>query len=73
LSAAPTSPCLGACPALAEEKLARFEALIEWAQAVHRRLEVASGCDCETLEVRGLSTTVRADRATPSAGRSDAT
>lgn len=40
--------------ALAEHKLPQIEALIERARAVHRWLEVASACDCETLDVCGL-------------------
>jgi DNA-binding transcriptional MerR regulator len=40
--------------ALAEHKLPQIEALIERAQAVHRWLEAASACDCESLYVCGL-------------------
>lgn len=40
--------------ALAEHKLPQIEALIERAQAVHRWLEVASACECDTLDVCGL-------------------
>jgi MerR family redox-sensitive transcriptional activator SoxR len=40
--------------ALADHKLPQIEALIERAQAVHRWLEVASACDCDTLDVCGL-------------------
>jgi MerR family redox-sensitive transcriptional activator SoxR len=40
--------------ALAERKLPDIEALIERAQAVKRWLEVASACDCATVDVCGL-------------------
>jgi MerR family redox-sensitive transcriptional activator SoxR len=40
--------------ALAERKLPDIEALIERAQAVKRWLEVASTCDCATVDVCGL-------------------
>jgi MerR family transcriptional regulator, redox-sensitive transcriptional activator SoxR len=40
--------------ALAERKLPDIEALIERAQAVKRWLEVASSCDCATVDVCGL-------------------
>ena len=40
--------------ALAAHKLPEIDRLIERAQAVHRWLEVASACDCETLDVCGL-------------------
>ena len=40
--------------ALAENKLPQIEALIERAQAVHRWLEVASACECDTFDVCGL-------------------
>lgn len=39
---------------LAQRKLPEVEALIERAEAMKRWLTVASGCDCETLEVCGL-------------------
>jgi MerR family redox-sensitive transcriptional activator SoxR len=40
--------------ALAERKLPAIEALIERAEAVKRWLEVASACECSTLDVCGL-------------------
>ena len=40
--------------ALAAHKLPQIEALIARAQAVHRWLEVASACECETLDVCAL-------------------
>ena len=40
--------------ALAQRKLPDIEALIERAQAVKRWLEVASTCDCATVDVCGL-------------------
>jgi DNA-binding transcriptional MerR regulator len=40
--------------ALAERKLPDIEALIDRAQAVKRWLELARGCDCETVDVCGL-------------------
>jgi MerR family redox-sensitive transcriptional activator SoxR len=40
--------------ALAEHKLPQLEALIQRARAVHRWLEVASACECDTLDVCGL-------------------
>jgi MerR family transcriptional regulator, redox-sensitive transcriptional activator SoxR len=40
--------------ALADRKLPEIEALIERAQAVKRWLEVASACDCSTVDVCGL-------------------
>jgi MerR family transcriptional regulator, redox-sensitive transcriptional activator SoxR len=40
--------------ALAQRKLPDIEALIERAQAVKRWLEVASACDCATVDVCGL-------------------
>ena len=40
--------------ALAERKLPDIEALIERAQAVKRWLQIASACDCATVDVRGL-------------------
>jgi MerR family redox-sensitive transcriptional activator SoxR len=40
--------------ALAERKLPESEALIERARAVHRWLEAASACDCETFDVCAL-------------------
>lgn len=39
---------------LAERKLPDIDALIERAQAVRRWLQVASACDCATLDVCGL-------------------
>jgi MerR family redox-sensitive transcriptional activator SoxR len=39
---------------LAERKLPDIEALIERAQAVRRWLQVASACDCATVDVCGL-------------------
>ena len=39
---------------LAERKLPAIEALIERAQAVRRWLEVASACECDTLDVCAL-------------------
>jgi DNA-binding transcriptional MerR regulator len=40
--------------ALAERKLPDIDALIERAQAVRRWLQVASACDCATVDVCGL-------------------
>ena len=40
--------------ALAERKLPDIEALIERAQAVKRWLQIASACDCATVDVCGL-------------------
>jgi DNA-binding transcriptional MerR regulator len=40
--------------ALAAHKLPEVEALIVRAQAAHRWLELASACECETLDVCGL-------------------
>jgi MerR family redox-sensitive transcriptional activator SoxR len=40
--------------ALADRKLPEIQRLIERAQAVHRWLEVASACECDTLDVCGL-------------------
>ncbi len=39
---------------LAQRKLPEIEALIDRAEAMKRWLTVASGCDCETLDVCGL-------------------
>jgi MerR family redox-sensitive transcriptional activator SoxR len=39
---------------LAERKLPEIQALIERAQAVKKWLEVASACECSTLDVCGL-------------------
>jgi len=39
---------------LAERKLPDIEALIEQAQAMHRWLSAATGCDCDTLDVCAL-------------------
>ena len=40
--------------ALAERKLPEIEALIERARAVKRWLQIASACDCATVDVCGL-------------------
>ncbi|MGI8920074.1 MAG: MerR family transcriptional regulator [Solirubrobacteraceae bacterium] len=40
--------------ALAEQKLPAIDALIERAQAVRKWLEVATACECSTLDVCGL-------------------
>jgi MerR family redox-sensitive transcriptional activator SoxR len=40
--------------ALAERKLPAIDALIERAQAVRKWLEVATACECSTLDVCGL-------------------
>ena len=40
--------------AIAERKLPQIESLISRAQAVQRWLEVASACECQTLDVCGL-------------------
>jgi MerR family redox-sensitive transcriptional activator SoxR len=40
--------------ALAERKLPQIEALIQRAQAVHRWLDVASACECDTLDACAL-------------------
>jgi MerR family transcriptional regulator, redox-sensitive transcriptional activator SoxR len=39
---------------LAERRLPEIDALIERAKAVRRWLEVASACDCATVDVCGL-------------------
>jgi MerR family redox-sensitive transcriptional activator SoxR len=44
----------GRIRALAERKLPEIDALIERAQAVKRWLEVASACECATVDVCGL-------------------
>jgi MerR family transcriptional regulator, redox-sensitive transcriptional activator SoxR len=54
LFAAADAPAFERLRALAERKLPEIEALIARAQAVHRWLEVASACECETLDVCGL-------------------
>jgi MerR family redox-sensitive transcriptional activator SoxR len=54
LFAAADAPAFEQLRALAERKLPEIEALITRAQAVHRWLEVASACECETLDVCGL-------------------
>jgi len=54
LFAAADAPASEQLRALAERKLPEIEDLITRAQAVHRWLEVASACECETLDVCGL-------------------
>ena len=39
---------------LAEHKLPQIEALIERAEAVRRWLQIAGGCNCQTVDVCGL-------------------
>jgi DNA-binding transcriptional MerR regulator len=47
-------PARDSVRALAERKLPEIQALIERAHAVERWLEVASACECPTLDVCGL-------------------
>lgn len=47
-------PAYDSVRGLAERKLPEIEALIERAEAVKRWLEVASACECSTLDVCGL-------------------
>ena len=54
LFAAADAPAGEQLRTLAERKLPEIEALITRAQAVHRWLEVASACQCETLDVCAL-------------------
>jgi MerR family redox-sensitive transcriptional activator SoxR len=54
LFAAADAPAFEQLRALAERKLPEIEALITRAQAVQRWLEVASACECLTLDVCGL-------------------
>ena len=54
LFAAADAPAFEQLRALAERKLREIEALITRARAVHRWLEVASACECQTLDVCGL-------------------
>lgn len=54
LFAAADAPAYEQLRALAERKLPAIENLIARAQAVHRWLEVASACECQTLDVCGL-------------------
>jgi MerR family redox-sensitive transcriptional activator SoxR len=54
LFAAADEPASDRLRALADRKLPEIERLIERAQAVHRWLEVASACECQTLDVCGL-------------------
>ena len=54
LFAAADAPAFERLRALAERKLPEIEALIARAQAVHRWLQVASACECQTLDVCGL-------------------
>jgi MerR family transcriptional regulator, redox-sensitive transcriptional activator SoxR len=54
LFAAADAPAFEQLRALAERKLPAIEHLITRAQAVHRWLEVASACECQTLDVCGL-------------------
>jgi MerR family transcriptional regulator, redox-sensitive transcriptional activator SoxR len=54
LFAAADAPAFEQLRALAERKLPAIEDLIARAQAVHRWLEVASACECQTLDVCGL-------------------
>jgi MerR family redox-sensitive transcriptional activator SoxR len=54
LFAAADAPAFEQLRALADRKLPEIEALIARAQAVHRWLEVASACECQTLDVCGL-------------------
>jgi MerR family redox-sensitive transcriptional activator SoxR len=54
LFAAADAPAFEQLRALAERKLPEIESLITRAQAVHRWLEVASACECRTLDVCGL-------------------
>jgi DNA-binding transcriptional MerR regulator len=48
------APAYETVRALAELKLPAIEALIENAEAVKRWLEVATACECSTLDVCGL-------------------
>jgi MerR family redox-sensitive transcriptional activator SoxR len=50
----PSVPAYESVRGLAARKLPEIEALIERAQAVKRWLEVASACECSTLDVCGL-------------------
>jgi MerR family redox-sensitive transcriptional activator SoxR len=54
LFAAADAPAFEQLRALAERKLPAIEDLITRAQAVRRWLEVASACECRTLDVCGL-------------------
>jgi MerR family transcriptional regulator, redox-sensitive transcriptional activator SoxR len=54
LFAAADAPAFEQLRALAERKLPAIEDLIARAQAVHWWLEVASACECQTLDVCGL-------------------
>ena len=54
LFSAADEPASDRLRALAARKLPEMERLIERAQAVHRWLEVASACECESLDVCGL-------------------
>jgi MerR family transcriptional regulator, redox-sensitive transcriptional activator SoxR len=54
LFAAADAPASEQLRAVAERKLPEIEALIARAQAVHRWLEVASACECRTLDVCAL-------------------
>jgi DNA-binding transcriptional MerR regulator len=47
-------PAYQSVRALAERKLPAIEALIDRAEAVKKWLEVASACECSTLDVCGL-------------------
>ena len=54
LFAAADEPASDRLRALAARRLAEIEQLIERAQAVHRWLDVAGACECQTLDVCGL-------------------
>ena len=54
LFAAVDEPASERLRALGARRLPEIDRLIERAQAVHRWLEVASACECETLDVCGL-------------------
>jgi MerR family transcriptional regulator, redox-sensitive transcriptional activator SoxR len=54
LFSAADEPAFERLRAIAERKLPQIESLIARAQAVHRWLEVASACECRTLDVCGL-------------------
>jgi MerR family redox-sensitive transcriptional activator SoxR len=54
LFAAADEPASDRLRALAARRMPEIERLIERAQAVHRWLEVASACECSTLDVCAL-------------------